>query len=206
MTRSLIAIFILTLEIQHYNSDANFGANVHIVETALGTTEISGAENIYFEIIEPEELSYTFKIRPAKDFGSSFNSSYLGSSVRLVPTNPPWGCTHPINANSVRGHVALIERGECSFVYKATIAESIGARAVIISDNDPDSDDFYVEMIRDHSKRDINIPVAFLVGKNGRMIKSALKGLQMDYALINIPLNLTYVPIHKINQPPWMKI
>lgn len=56
---------------------------------------------------------------------------------------------------------------ECSFVHKAMIAESIGARAVIINDNDPDSDEFYVEMISDNTKRDINIPVAFLVGKNG---------------------------------------
>jgi PA domain. len=61
----------------------------------------------------------------------------------------------------------LFVHRECSFVHKAMIAESIGARGVIISDNDPDSDDFYVEMISDQSKREIHIPVAFLVGKNG---------------------------------------
>ncbi|KAI5747654.1 hypothetical protein M8J77_017099 [Diaphorina citri] len=204
ITRSIL-IIILAVHIDQHGSNSNFGANIHIVDTALGTTEISG-ENTYFEIIQPEELRYTFKIRPAKDFGSSFNGSFSGEKIRMVPANPPWSCTHPTNANTIKGHIALIERGECSFVHKAMIAESIGARGVIISDNDPDSDDFYVEMISDQSKREIHIPVAFLVGKNGRVIKNALKRLKMDYALINIPVNLTYVPIHKMNQPPWMQI
>jgi hypothetical protein len=28
-------------------------------------------DNLYFELVEPEEISYTYKIRPAKDFGGA---------------------------------------------------------------------------------------------------------------------------------------
>jgi hypothetical protein len=36
------------------------------------------------------------------------------------------------------------------------------------------------------------------------MIRKTLERLQRRYALINIPVNLTYVPVTKINQPPWL--
>lgn len=199
-----ILAFILGLNI-HYSSNSEFGSNIHVVDTALGTIDIAG-ENTFFEIIHPEELRYTFKIKPAKDFGYSFNETHLGSKVRLVPTNPPWSCTNPNNAKAIKGNVALIERGECSFVQKARIAESLGARAVIISDNDPNSDDFYVEMIDDHTEREVHIPVAFLVGKNGQVIKNSLSRHSLEYALINIPINMTHVPINQMNQPPWMQV
>jgi hypothetical protein len=36
------------------------------------------------------------------------------------------------------------------------------------------------------------------------MIRKTLERLQRRYALINIPVNLTYVPQNKLNQPPWL--
>lgn len=41
---------------------------------AAYSADIIGGD-IFFEIIEPSELEYTYRIRPAKDFGAPFVSS-----------------------------------------------------------------------------------------------------------------------------------
>lgn len=56
---------------------------------------------------------------------------------------------------------------ECSFLSKAVRAEELGAKAIIISDNDAESDDYYIEMVDDNTLREVHIPAAFLLGKNG---------------------------------------
>lgn len=59
-------------------------------------------------------------------------------------------------------------------------------------------------MIDDDKTQDVHIPAAFLLGKNGLMITRTLKRLNKQYAIINLPVNLTFTPIHEINEPPWL--
>lgn len=59
-------------------------------------------------------------------------------------------------------------------------------------------------MIDDDSGRETNIPAGFLLGKNGRIIKSTLKRLHRPYAIINLNVNLSFVPVNLINHPPWL--
>lgn len=59
-------------------------------------------------------------------------------------------------------------------------------------------------MIDDDLTTDVNIPAGFLIGRNGIMIMNQLRRLNMKYAVINLPVNLTFTPVHKINQPPWL--
>lgn len=160
--------------------------------------------DIFFEILEPKELCYTYRTRPARNFGASFNESFVKPSIPLVPAIPSVCCGRPINANELRGSVALVERGECSFVSKTLRAEEVGAVAVIISDYKPSNDDLFIEMLDDETLRQTNIPAAFLVGKNGYIIRKTLEKLHRNHALIRIPVNLTHVPIHKMKQPPWL--
>ena len=35
------------------------------------------------------------------------------------------------------------------------------------------------------------------------MIKRTLDGLGLDFAIVNIPVNVTGTKVHLINQPPW---
>lgn len=93
---------------------------------------------------------------------------------------------------------------ECSFKRKTLQAERAGARAVIITDINNASDEFYIEMIDDDNEEETNIPAAFLMGKNGLMITKTLERLRKQYAIINLPVNLTFTPIHKMNHPPWL--
>ena len=96
---------------------------------------------------------------------------------------------------------------ECSFLTKAINIEAIGGKAIIVTETNSENIDydFYIEMIHDKSKRESNIPAAFLLGKNGNIIRQTLKKLRKRYAIINLPVNLTFVPPHKINQPPWLQ-
>lgn len=100
---------------------------------------------------------------------------------------------------------------------KSIMAEEAGAKAVIIADYhtlDPEKarktpiweDYYYIDMVTADSApelKSVNIPAGFLLGKNGMVIKQTLKRLNLQYALINIPVNLTFSPIHKLHQPPW---
>ncbi|KAG7162142.1 Protease-associated domain-containing protein 1-like [Homarus americanus] len=76
-------------------------------------------------------------------------------------------CSLPYNAPELKGAVALVSRGDCSFVSKAIKAEQAGALAVIVMDNNPENDEFYIEMVKDDTNRDPKIPAAFLLGKSG---------------------------------------
>lgn len=93
---------------------------------------------------------------------------------------------------------------ECSFKTKALMAERAGAQAVIITDITKFHEDYFIEMIDDQSTQDVAIPAAFLMGKNGFVIAQTLKKLDRKYAIINLPVNMTFTPIHKMNQPPWL--
>ena len=64
----------------------------------------------------------------------------------------------------------LLERGECSFTSKALKAQEAGAAAAIITEQNPDNDDLYISMVDDTTGRDVIIPTAFLLGKNGYVV------------------------------------
>ncbi|XP_017786881.1 PREDICTED: PRADC1-like protein [Nicrophorus vespilloides] len=171
-------------------------------ETSSTAQMISG--DVFFEIIDPMELEYTYRLRPAKDFGAPFDSTFHMKNVPLVPVKPKFGCSALRNAHQIDGNVAFIERGECSFKVKTVVAARAGARAVIITDTTVANEDYFIEMIDDDPDEDVNIPAAFLMGKNGVMIVETLRKLKLTHALINMPVNLTFIPVHKVNQPPWL--
>lgn len=73
------------------------------------TTQDIIAGDVFFEITDPYSLEYTYRLRPAKDFGTPFRRSLEG--VALVPTVPPDACTPIINKKALNGNVAFIDRG-----------------------------------------------------------------------------------------------
>jgi len=162
---------------------------------------ISVDEYMFFEVLKPTEVAYSFKVRPAKDFGNPLNFSML--SVNLVPVNPTDGCGAPVNTDELEGNVAMIERGGCSFLSKSIQAERAGARAVIVYDSDVSNDDSYIDMVQDETSRELRIPSLFLLGKDGHRILKTLRDRSLSHAVINIPVNMTGVLAHKARLPPW---
>jgi len=160
-----------------------------------------GRDYIFFEITQPEELAYTYKANPA-GFTPPWNNTY--NEFQLVPTVPACGCGFIQNSDDIEGKVALIERGDCSFVSKVIRAEDAGAVAVIVTDQDHDNDELFISMVDDTTEREVNIPAAFVLGKNGHIIKKVLDKLSLPAAVINIPVNISRISPHKLNQPPWL--
>ncbi|WAR22153.1 PADC1-like protein [Mya arenaria] len=156
---------------------------------------------LFMEIIRPAEISYSYKIRPAKNFGVPFIQKY--SMVDLIAAKPYHGCSPLTNAHFLSGKVVLLQRGECSFVTKTLNAEAAGALAVVIADNDISNDVSFVDMVDDNTEREVHIPSMFMLGKNGHIIKTTLERLGIQSAKINIPVNATGSPTHIVSQPPW---
>lgn len=119
-------------------------------------------------------------------------------------SEPNDACTALKNSYDIKGKIALVERGECSFLTKVIQAEEAGAIGAIITDTHSQTDvDYYIEMVHDNTNRDTNIPSGYLMGRSGRMIMNSLNKHGLDRAIINIPVNLTFVPTEMINHPPW---
>ena len=141
-----------------------------------------GPDYIFFEILEPEQLSFTYKVWKVRDtavavtlyillqanpavFAPSWTVSHSG--IPLVPTLPASGCGFIQNYQQIAGRLALIQRGECSFVSKVVRAQEAGAVGVIVWDEDHHNDQFFISMADDTTDREVNIPAAFVLGKNG---------------------------------------
>uniref|UniRef100_A0A2P2I472 PRADC1-like protein n=1 Tax=Hirondellea gigas TaxID=1518452 RepID=A0A2P2I472_9CRUS len=192
-----LCILIIVCRLSRCNSDP-FHNPVYNEATIYDFIE----NDPFFEILQPESLQYTYRLRQAKDFGTRFR--YLQRGVRMVLTDPEECCSSLHNSDSVYGAVALVNRGQCSFVSKAIAAEEAGAMAVIVSDMNSENDSLFLDMVADGTERKPNIPAYFLLGRNGHMIRQTLLSQHIEEAIINIPVNLTDVPIIKLNQPPWI--
>jgi len=162
---------------------------------------LSDLDDMFFEIESPDDIRYTYRIRIAKNFGSSFTR--MLKRTQLVIADPFNACGNEIlNAQEIKGNVAFIQRGECSFLSKAINAEKAGATAAIITDNDPNND-YLIDMISDETTRNTNIPVVFLQYNDGAMIKKSIEKRFIKTALINIPLNLTFKNKNVLKKAPW---
>ncbi|KAH3787972.1 protease-associated domain-containing protein 1-like [Dreissena polymorpha] len=156
---------------------------------------------LFMEVVQPEAIRYSFKIRPAKNFGVSFTKKYHG--VEMTVAQPYHGCSPLTNAHYLAGKIVLLQRGECSFVTKSLNAEAAGALAAIITDSDVTNDQHFIDMVDDGTDRVVNIPATFLLGKDGHMIKDTLEQLGLPTAVVNIPVNITGTATHIVSQPPW---
>ena len=78
----------------------------------------------------PAAIAGNYQVGTAS-FGPGLSPS--GTTADVVQTIPNNGCT--AITNSVSGKIALIDRGDCTFVQKTKNAQNAGASAVVIVDN-----------------------------------------------------------------------
>lgn len=79
------------------------------------TTQDIIAGDVFFEIISPQDLEYTYRLRPAKDFGVSFNQKLEG--VPMVLADPPEACQQLRNGREMHGSIALMDRGQVFYYH-----------------------------------------------------------------------------------------
>jgi len=87
------------------------------------------------------------------------------------------GCDSNAFANlDLKGKVALIDRGDCTFVEKCLNAQNAGAVAVIIADNETNA----FPIIMGGTAPEITIPVMMISYQDGQRLKEHLDGLQVS--------------------------
>ncbi|CRL00773.1 CLUMA_CG014027, isoform A [Clunio marinus] len=89
---------------------------------------------------------------------------------------PSHACSEIQNKDDVKGKIAIIERGDCTFVDKARRAMLSGAIAVIIFDNIPDTSIVNQPpfAMSGDGKDDVNIPTCFLFTNEAKLVRNAL--------------------------------
>ena len=70
---------------------------------------LSDFNDLFFEIVQPQILSYSYRIALAKNFGSSFTNNF--KNVQMIFTEPFDACDKIENFKEVRNGVAFITRG-----------------------------------------------------------------------------------------------
>lgn len=80
-------------------------------------------------------------------------------------------CGTIINPNEVNGHVALIYRGECTFVQKSLNAQAAGAVAIVMISNNPDA---LIQLGGSAPGVGVTIPVFLITQADGALIRASM--------------------------------
>ncbi|KAK2572523.1 Protease-associated domain-containing protein 1 [Acropora cervicornis] len=83
------------------------GQRKKLVFTATDFMLFDSNNLVYFEVLRPRNISYVFKVRPAKSFGGKFD--FESRSVNLIAADPPDACFSVTNGPAL--HKFHIKRG-----------------------------------------------------------------------------------------------
>ncbi len=120
------------------------------------------------------------------EYGPQWSSPQTVSA--LLAHSEDEGCVVYGNSTLFQGHVALVQRGECSFVDKTYFAQMAGAVAVVVYNKVYNSS--LIQMQASHTKS-ITIPSFFISREDGETLIQALHNDEM----VNVRLNGTNVQI-----------
>ncbi|KAF3834925.1 hypothetical protein F7725_027483 [Dissostichus mawsoni] len=112
-------------------------------------------------------------------FGIDLSKSATGLRGFVTVAEPYSGCSEITNPEYVRGHIALLQRGQCMFAEKARHIQKAGAiGGIVIDDNEGSSSDTapLFQMAGDgRSTDDVTLPLLFLFHKEGNILLETLK-------------------------------
>ena len=80
-------------------------------------------------------------------------------------------CGSIINSNEVNGHIALVYRGDCTFVQKSINAQAAGAVAIVMISNSPDA---LIQLGGSILGNDVTIPVFLIAQADGALIRASI--------------------------------
>lgn len=124
-------------------------------------------------------------------FSSAFNSgwgtNFLDKDVRKLQavfakdgsSNSTLGCEELINAEELRGKIAVFDRGNCEFSAKALRAQNAGAQACIIINNTTG----LVQMAPGSAGNQIRIPVLMITQADGNSLRDQILNGQIYFEL-----------------------
>lgn len=98
--------------------------------------------------------------------------STAGITGDVAQASPADGCSALTNGAAITGHVALIDRGGCTFVVKVKNAQNAGAKAVVMANNDGDNPNDVAAM--GGGDVSISIPSVMVSLNDGNTLKAQL--------------------------------
>ncbi|XP_058820118.1 ER degradation-enhancing alpha-mannosidase-like protein 3 [Topomyia yanbarensis] len=124
----------------------------------------------------PSEEPQILKAGPSH-FGPELTGDMM-ISQRGVFVSPSKVCTSLKNSRELNGKIAIVERGDCTFVDKARRVQAGGAMAAIVYDNTPNTsiDNQQMFAMSGDGTDDVKIPVVFLFTKEAEVLIAAIKG------------------------------
>ena len=119
-------------------------------------------------------------------FGPSNFTTTSGDLVRFQDATSPINdaCSTAINATSLAGNIAIIDRGECDFTEKVTFAQDAGAIAAIIVNNEG-GDQTIVLGSGDNDVSAITIPNMSISQNDGETLYTAMSSNTVTLSMFN---------------------
>ncbi|EAT46150.1 AAEL002645-PA [Aedes aegypti] len=101
----------------------------------------------------------------------------MSISQRAVFASPSKVCTSLKNSRELKGRIAILERGDCTFVDKARRVQAAGSVAAIVYDNTPNTsiDNQQMFAMSGDGQDDVKIPVVFLFTREAEVLLAAVK-------------------------------
>ncbi len=163
--------------------NANFGTpadgmkprmQMYLWDESVADAVITGPANLAGDI-KATEGAFTV---PIAKIGPISGSLVLAADGTTTPT---FGCAPYANAAAVKGNIAVVDRGTCTFLVKVQQAQAAGAKMVIIINNNADQAPF--GFVGDTTG--IRIPGLMIGLVDGNRIKQALAAgtpVQMSFS------------------------
>lgn len=152
-------------------NNANFSTPPDGINGSMQMYLWSGAQDIALIINSPASIADTLPTG-----GASFGVQYApmpvsGKLVAALDSTslPTLVCSAIINPSAVAGNIALVDRGDCTFVEKARTAQAAGAIGIVICNYDN------ATVVLGGSGDDITIPAISISSSNCARIREKLK-------------------------------
>jgi hypothetical protein len=144
-------------------------------------------------ITAPSAIADAFRVGTAA-FGPALSSPGISNDVVLVDDGVgpgSDGCTPltPASAAQVAGRIALIDRGVCSFMAKATVAQAAGAVAVLVANNAPGNPPPGLGVDPAIPPSSIVIPSVMITQALGISLKAQLAAAQIVSATVGVDIS-----------------
>ena len=133
------------------------------------------------EVLKPSSNAGTYYGFQAS-FGPALTKKPITGSLVLAEdatSNPTLACSPLVNGSSMKGKIALIERGTCTFATKIRNAQNEGAIAVLMFTDERSP----VVMGGDGTESDISIPSMLIDRASGLLLMNELKSTTISVKL-----------------------
>lgn len=154
------------------NNNANFGTPEEGFNPVMQMYIWNHLVGSLLEVVEPEIIADEY-VTGASTFGVAPPANPIFAEVILAndgSANPTLGCGTLVNGAQLAGKIAYFDRGGCTFVQKAQNAQSNGAVAVIIANNQQGG----AMSMGGTDNGTLSIPVLSISQADGALIKEQL--------------------------------